>query len=84
MVRGDLRDTGGGWLAITFDESESDNTNGGGRVATVLLGTHVKAAYQATGTYQHVSLLRLMLEAQGVSTLPGSSSTAPSMAEIWK
>jgi acid phosphatase len=73
-----------GLLAITFDESESDNTNGGGRVPTVLLGTKVKAAYQATGTYQHESLLRLMLEAQGVSTLPGASSSAPSMAEVWK
>lgn len=75
---------GSGLLAITFDESESDNTNGGGRVATVLLGTNVKAGYQATGTYQHESLLRLMLDAQGVSTLPGAASGAPSMEEVWK
>lgn len=75
---------GSGLLAVTFDESENDNTNGGGQVATVLLGTNVKSGYQATGMYQHQSLLRLILEAQGVSTLPGASAMAPSMAEIWK
>jgi acid phosphatase len=73
-----------GLLAITFDESETDNTDGGGQVATVLLGTNVKPGYQATGTYQHQSLLRLMLEAEGVSTLPGASATAPGMTEVWK
>lgn len=73
-----------GLLAVTFDESATDNTNGGGQVATVLLGTNVKSGYQATGLYQHQSLLRLMLEAQGVSALPNGAATAPSMDEIWK
>ncbi len=73
-----------GLLAVTFDESATDNTNGGGQVATVLLGTNVRAGYHATGMYQHQSLLRLMLEAQGVSTLPGMSAVAPSMGEVWK
>ncbi len=73
-----------GLLAVTFDESATDNTNGGGQVATVLLGTNVKAGYQATGMYQHQSLLRLMLEAQGVSALPGASAGAASMDEVWK
>lgn len=73
-----------GLLAITFDESSTDNTNGGGQVATVLLGTNVKAGYQATGLYQHQNLLRLMLEAQGVEALPNGAATAPSMAEVWK
>jgi acid phosphatase len=76
--------SGSGLLAVTFDESENDNTNGGGRVATVLVGTNVKPGYQATGMYQHQSLLRLMLEGQGVSTLPGAASGAASMAEVWK
>jgi len=75
---------GSGLLAITFDESENDNTNGGGQIATVLLGTNVKVGYKATGTYQHQSLLRLMLEAQGVTALPGASAGAPTMAEVWK
>jgi acid phosphatase len=73
-----------GLLAVTFDESENDNTNGGGRVATVLVGTNVKPGYQASGTYQHQSLLRLMLEAQGITALPNASAAAPSMAEVWK
>jgi acid phosphatase len=73
-----------GLLVITFDESSTDNTNGGGQVAAVLLGTNVKAGYQATGLYQHQSLLRLMLEAQGVTALPNGAATAPSMAEVWK
>jgi phosphatidylinositol-3-phosphatase len=73
-----------GLLVVTFDESANDDTNGGGQVATVLLGTNVKAGYQATGMYQHESLLRLMLEAQGVSALPGASATAASMDEVWK
>jgi len=73
-----------GLLAVTFDESENDNTNGGGRVATVLVGTNVKSAFHATGMYQHQSLLRLMLEAQGVSAFPGVSAGAASMAEVWK
>jgi acid phosphatase len=75
---------GSGLLAVTFDESETDNTNGGGQVATVLVGTNVKPEYQATGTYQHQSLLRLMLEAQGLTSLPGASAGAASMAEVWK
>lgn len=73
-----------GLLVVTFDESATDNTNGGGQVATVLLGTNVKSGYKAKGMYQHQSLLRLMLEAQGVSALPGASAGAASMDEVWK
>jgi acid phosphatase len=76
--------SGSGLLAITFDESADDNTNGGGQVATVLLGTNVQQGYQATGFYQHQSLLRLMLEAQGIAQLPNAAATAPSMGEVWK
>lgn len=73
-----------GVLVVTFDESANDNTHGGGRVATVLLGTNVKAGYKAIGFYQHESLLRLMLQALGVTTLPNGSATAASMDEVWK
>jgi acid phosphatase len=75
---------GSGLLVVTVDESEDDNTNGGGQVPTVLLGTNVKAGYSATGLYQHQSLLRLMLEAQNITAFPNLSATAPTMAEIWK
>lgn len=73
-----------GLLAVTFDESLDDNTDGGGQVVTVLLGTNVRAGYRAAGLYQHQSLLRLMLEAEGVSALPGASASAASMDQIWK
>jgi acid phosphatase len=84
LILGSASFAASGLLAVTFDESLDDNTNGGGKVATVLLGTNVKAGYQATGLYQHESLLRLMIEAQGVSALPGQSAVAPSMNEVWK
>ncbi len=84
LILGNASFAASGLLAVTFDESATDNTNGGGQVATVLLGTHVKSGYQATGMYQHQSLLRLMLEAQGISALPGASATAASMDEVWK
>jgi phosphatidylinositol-3-phosphatase len=73
-----------GVLVITFDESAGDNTNGGGRVATILLGAHVKQQFSSTTIYQHQSMLRLPLESLGVSTLPGASANAPSMSEFFQ
>ena len=73
-----------GLLAVTFDESENESTNGGGQVATVLMGTNVKSGYEASGFYQHQSLLRLMLQAQGVNALPNAAAIAPDMGEVWK
>lgn len=84
MILGNASFAQSGLLVVTFDESATDNTNGGGKVATVLLGTNVKSGYQATGFYQHQSLLRLMLEAQGVSALPNAAASAASMDEVWK
>jgi phosphatidylinositol-3-phosphatase len=71
-----------GVLVITFDESETDNTNGGGRVATVLVGSHVRPGSTSSTTFQHQSLLRLALESVGVTTLPGASASAASMDEF--
>src|SRR3954462_958208 len=65
-----------GFLVITFDESATDNTNGGGLVATVLVGPRVKQAFASDNTYQHQSLLRTALESLGVTTLPGAASGA--------
>src|SRR3954447_4840769 len=73
-----------GLLVITFDESAGDNTNGGGRVATILIGAHVKQQFSSTTTYQHQSVLRLALQALGVGTLPGASANAPSMGEFFQ
>jgi len=73
-----------GLLIVTFDESANDNSKGGGQVAAIMVGPNVKVGYKATGLYQHQSLLRLMLEAQGITSLPNDAATAPTMAEIWK
>ncbi len=72
-----------GLLIIAFDESGSDNTNGGGRVAAIIVSPFAKAAYQSTTIYQHQSVLRLMLEGLGVKTLPGAAATAPAMWEFF-
>jgi len=73
-----------GFLVITFDESATDNTKGGGQVATILVGPRVKQGFSSNTVFQHQSLLRTMLETLGVSTLPGAASSAPSMSEMFQ
>lgn len=73
-----------GLLIIVFDESASDNTNGGGRVVCVLISpASSKLAFQSTTLYQHPSVLRLTLEGLGVQTLPGAAAAAPAMWEFF-
>jgi hypothetical protein len=73
-----------GLLIIVFDESESDNSHGGGRTPAILVSpAFSKAGYQSTVFYQHESTLRLMLEGLGVKGLPGASATAPTMWEFF-
>jgi hypothetical protein len=73
-----------GLLIITFDESASDDTHGGGRVAAVFISpAFSKPGYQSTTLYQHGSTLRLMLEGLGVQSVPGAAKTAPSMWEFF-
>jgi len=70
-------------LAITWDESvNTDFTNGGGQVATVLVGPHVKAGFRSATTFQHQSLLRLALDSLKVSNMPGAAAGASSMGEF--
>ena len=71
-----------GLFIITFDEAGSDNTNGGGQVAWLVVGPKAKLGYQSTTLYQHKSTLRLILEALGVTQFPGAAATAPTMAEF--
>jgi hypothetical protein len=72
-----------GLLVIVFDESESDNTLGGGKVACIVVSPFAKLNYKSTTVYQHESLLRLLLEGLGVTTLPGASASAPKMWEFF-
>ena len=74
----------GGLLVITFDESEdSDVQFGGGHIATIIAGPHVKAGYTSTTFYQHPSVLRLTLQALGITSYPGAAATAPDMTEFF-
>jgi hypothetical protein len=73
-----------GLLIILFDEAGSDNANGGGRVAWVVVSAQTKPGYQSTRMYQHASTLRLSLQALGVTAFPNGTATAPDMDEFFK
>lgn len=76
---------GNSLLIITWDEAaQSDISHGGGHVATVLVGPHVKSRFASVAEYQHQSVLRTVLESLGVTDLPGAASNAPSMAEFFQ
>ena len=72
-----------GLLIILFDESGSDNTNGGGRVAWIAVSGKSKPGYQSTTLYQHASTLRLSLKVLGVTAYPNAAATAPDMDEFF-
>ena len=70
---------------IVFDESlDVDLVNGGGKVAMVMLGSHVKAGFKSTAFYQHQSTLRLVMDLLRISDHPGNSATAPTMGEFFQ
>jgi phosphatidylinositol-3-phosphatase len=72
-------------LIITWDEGDiSDVANGGGQVATVLVGVRVKTAFQSQNFYQHQSTLRLILDLLQVSDHPGASAGAPAMQDFFQ
>lgn len=72
-------------LIITWDEStQSDIANGGGHVATVLVGPHVKTGFTSMTFFQHESTLRLILDALKVSDLPNAAASAPGMGEFFQ
>ncbi len=73
-----------GILVVTTDESRDDNTNGGGKVATVIVGTSVKPDYVGTVMYDHRSLLGLSMTALGVSTIPNGAGSANQMTEFFQ
>jgi hypothetical protein len=70
---------------IVFDESlDVDVVNGGGHVAWVMAGSHVKAGFKSTTLYQHQSTLRLVMDLLRVTDHPGNSATAPTMGEFFQ
>jgi acid phosphatase len=72
-----------GLLVLTFDESADDNSNGGGQVMTLILGTKVKPGYTGTMQYDHRSLLGLGMTALG-ATIPNDAGSAPQMTEFFQ
>jgi acid phosphatase len=72
-------------LIITFDEAQTtDFTDGGGQVATVLVGPHVKSGFRSGVMYQHQSLLRTVLQLLKVSDMPGAAANANAMADFFQ
>jgi len=71
-----------GILVVTTDESANDLTNGGGRVATVLVGTGVKPGYIGTVSYDHRSLLGLSMTALE-TPIPNGAGLANQMTEFF-
>jgi phosphatidylinositol-3-phosphatase len=70
---------------IVFDEAvDTVTTNGGGQVAMVMVGTHVKAGFKSTTFYQHQSTLRVVLDLLRVPDHPGNSAVAPTMGEFFQ
>jgi hypothetical protein len=73
-----------GLLIIVFDEADnSDATNGGGKVAMLVISPKAKQNFQSTTFYQQQSTLRLMAEGLGLTSFPGAADTAPNMAEFF-
>jgi PKD repeat protein len=82
--------TGDTVVIVTFDESNADNTNGGGAVYWFMIGKGVKQNYQSTGPsaapgfYSHESALRVIAEMLGASLSGlGGAGSAPDMAEFF-
>src|SRR5438128_2816993 len=72
-----------GILVIVFDEAGSDNTNGGGKIAWVVVSPKAKTGFKSTTVYQHQSTLRMMPEAPGLTSFPRAAPNAPDMAEFF-
>lgn len=73
-----------GLLVILFDEGfANDGAYGGGQVAMVMAGPHVKKGFQSSGLYQHENLLRTVLDALGVNSYPGQAVYAVDMVDMF-
>ncbi len=71
-------------LVIVFDEANtSDSTDGGGRVAALILSPKARQGYRSTTFYQHQSTLHLILQGLGITVYPDAASSAPAMGEFF-
>lgn len=73
-----------GILVIVFDEAaDSDQRNGGGNVAAVVVGPKVNRAGQSYVFHQHQALLRTISEAAGLNSFPGAAAYSNDMGELF-
>ena len=72
-----------GLLIIVFDESDTDTTNGGGRVVWAVISPKAKRGFTSSTVYQHQNTLRLMAEGLGLTSFPGAAASASNMAEFF-
>lgn len=72
-----------GLLIIVFDEADTDDTHGGGRIAWVVVSPKAKPGYTSSALYQHANTLRLMAEGLGLTSYPGAADTAANMSEFF-
>jgi acid phosphatase len=71
-------------LIYTWDESVlTDTANGGGHIATILIGPKVRHGFQSTTMYQHQSTLKLTMQLLGIADYPGAAANAPDMTEFF-
>jgi len=73
----------GGLLVIVFDEADSDNTHGGGRIVWTAISPKAKRGFTSATLYQHENTLRLMAEGLGLTSFPGAAANASNMAEFF-
>lgn len=74
-----------GLLIVVFDEGEDvDLDHGGGHVACVFAGTHVKTGYSSNATYQHQDVLSLIGHALRLQNTPGAGASGGSMLEFFQ
>ncbi len=92
LDRPEFRPDGDGILFLVWDEGTLGTDNRcsatvsqgcGGRLATLVIGPHVKPGYQSTITYHHENLLKTVCDAMGLSTCPGAAQKAAPMADFF-
>jgi len=72
---------GDGLLIITFDNGDADVA---GLVYTAVIGPQVTAHKVSNTPYKHENTLRTILDALGITTHPGASSTAAPMLDFFQ
>jgi phosphatidylinositol-3-phosphatase len=88
----DFAPGGHGILIITFDESFVQDcrparcvkgNEGGGRVATIIVGPAVKRRFASNTVYRHQNLLRTIGVMLGLHSFPGGSASAAAMSDFF-